>query len=106
MTAPTTRIHSSLTVVELVVLSPAGVATSPPDRAASCPAGRRPTRTRSDGPRLPTAYSPAMSPLLGSALAGLGVQQMDPAWPPVLIFAVAVVVVGFAIVVTVMFRRL
>ena len=39
-------------------------------------------------------------------MAGLGVQQMDPAWPPVLIFAVAVVVVGFAIVVTVMFRRL
>jgi hypothetical protein len=47
-----------------------------------------------------------MSPLLGSALAGLGVQQMDPAWPPVLIGAVALVVVGLATVVTVMFRSL
>jgi hypothetical protein len=47
-----------------------------------------------------------MSPGPGSALAGLGVQQMDPTWPPVLIGAVALVVVGFATVVTVMFRRL
>lgn len=47
-----------------------------------------------------------MSLLLGSPLVGVGVQQMDPSWPPVLIGAVAVVVVGFATVVTVMFRRL
>ncbi len=47
-----------------------------------------------------------MSPLLGTAWAALGVQSMDPGWPPVLIGAVAVVVVGFATVVTVMFRRL
>lgn len=47
-----------------------------------------------------------MSPGLGSSLAGLGVQQMDGSWPPVLIGAVVFVVVGFATVVTVMFRRL
>ena len=47
-----------------------------------------------------------MSPGLGSSLASLGVQQMDGSWPPVLIGAVAFVVVGFATVVTVMFRRL
>ena len=39
-------------------------------------------------------------------MAPLLVQQMDPAWPPVLIGVVTIVVVGFAIVVTVMFRRL
>ena len=47
-----------------------------------------------------------MSLLLGSGWASLGVQQMDGSWPPVLIGVVVLVVVGFATVVTVMFRRL
>jgi hypothetical protein len=47
-----------------------------------------------------------MWPRPGSLLATPGVQQMDGSWPPVLIFVVALVVVGFVVVVTVMFRRL